>query len=78
MIVTYAATAVALVLLGAAIGFMAVVSLAIHRDKHITTPATDRLARGARTVNRLHTRGRGALQEAAYRHDLPRHTGQDW
>ena len=78
MIGTYVLAAVALVLFGAAGGFVAVISLASHRDKDITTPTTDRLHRGARVATRLHTRGPGVLHEAAYRHDLPRPTDREW
>jgi len=78
MIEAYVLAAVALVLLGAAGGFIAVISLAIRRDKDITVPTSDRLARGARVANRVHTRGPGVLHEAAYRHDLPRLTDREW
>ena len=70
--------ALALFLLGAVGGVMAVVSLASRRDSDITTPAPGRLARGARTVNRLHTRGLGVHHEAAYRHDRARITDREW
>ena len=78
MIGTYVLAAVALFLLGAAGVFIVLVSLAVHRDKDITSPTSDRLARGARTATRLHTRGPGVLHEAAFRHDLPRLTDREW
>jgi hypothetical protein len=78
MIAMYMLTAFALLLLGAAGGFIAVIAVASRRDKDITTPASSRLVRGARTANRLHTRGRGVLHEAAYRHDQPRLTDREW
>jgi hypothetical protein len=68
----YVTAAIALFLFGALIGFVAVISMASHRDKDIMAPARDRLARGARVAYRLHTRGPGVFHEAAYRHDAPR------
>ncbi len=44
MIETYVLAAVALILLGAVGGFIAVISLAIRRDKDITTSTSNRLA----------------------------------
>ena len=65
--------AAALVLFGAALGFVAVVSLASRRDKDMTAPAPNRLARGARAANGLHVRHPELFREAAaYRHNLPR------
>jgi hypothetical protein len=77
MIELYLLIAFILVLMGAAGGFMIVIALASRRDRDITRPASSRLVRGARTVNRLHSRGPGVLREAAYRHDLPRLTGRE-
>jgi hypothetical protein len=77
MIGAYLLCAAALVLFGAAGGFVVVVSLASHRDKDITSPTTDRIHRGARVATRLHTRGPSVLHEAAYRHNLPRPTGRE-
>jgi hypothetical protein len=71
MIETYVTAAVALFLFGALIGYVAVISMACHRDKDITAPAPNRFTRGARVANRLHTRGPGVLYEAAYRDDPP-------
>jgi hypothetical protein len=79
MIGTYAIAAVALVLLGAAVGFIAVISLAIHRDKDMTTATSDRLARGARVATGAHARRPGVRHEAAAnRHDLPPLTDREW
>ena len=72
MIGTYIIGAAALFLFGAVCGFVAIVSMASHKDKDIVTPAPRRYARGARVATRLHTRGPGVFHEAAYRHDLPR------
>jgi len=77
MIVTYLLIALALFLLGATGGYIAVISLASHRDD-ITKPATGRLARGARTATQLHTRGLGARPEVAYRHDRARMIDREW
>lgn len=78
MIGMYLLLAFILFLIGAAGGIMVVMALASRRDRDITTPASSRLVRGARTVNRLHTRGPGVLREAAYRHNLPRPTDREW
>jgi hypothetical protein len=73
MIGTYMLAAVALVLFGAAVGFVGVISLASRQDKNMTAPTSSRLARGARTANGLHVRRPEPFREAAaYRHDLPR------
>jgi hypothetical protein len=74
----YLLLALTLFLFGAAGGVIVVMALASRQDKDITTPASSLLVRGARTVNRLHTRGPGVLREAAYRHDLPRPTDREW
>ena len=72
MIGMYVMDAIALFLFGALIGYVTVISMASHRDKDIIAPAPDRLTRGARVANRLHTRGPGVFNEAAYRYDPPR------
>lgn len=72
MIAAYLIAATAVFLFGALIGVVAIVSMASHRDKDITSPAPDRFARGARFATRLHTRGPGVFDEAFYRHDPPR------
>lgn len=77
MIEMYMLIALALLLLGATGGCIAVISLASHRDD-ITTPATSRFARGARTATRLHTRGLGVRPEVAYRHDRARMIDREW
>jgi hypothetical protein len=76
MIEAYAVTAAVLVLLGAVVGFVAVISLAIHRDKDITMPASSRLVRGSRVATGLHSRGLQVPREAAYHH-LPPRTGRE-
>ena len=78
MIEMYTLAGLAVFLLGVAGGFMVLMALANRRDRDITTPATDRLARGARTVNRLHTRGLGVHHEVAYRHDRTRINDPEW
>ncbi len=72
MIAAYLIAATAVFLFGALIGVVAIVSMASHRDKDITSPAPDRFARGARFATRLHTRGPGVFDEAFYRNDPPR------
>lgn len=78
MIGTYLIGAAALFLFGAVCGFVAIVSMASHRDKDIITPAPNRFTRGARVATRLHTRGPGVFHEAAYRHDLLRPHDKEW
>ena len=60
MIGTYVFATAALVLFGAAGGFIAVISLASRRDKDMTTPTSSRLALGARVANGLHVRRPGS------------------
>ena len=79
MIGLYVFAAVALILFGAACGFIAVISLASRRDKDMTIPLQAQLARGARVANGLHVRRPDPLYEAAaYQHDLPRLTDWEW
>jgi hypothetical protein len=78
MIEMYALAALVLFLLGAGGGCIVVLSIASRRDHDITTPATSRLVRGARTVNRIHTRGLGVHHQVAYRHDRGRIVDREW
>jgi hypothetical protein len=79
MIEEYVLASVALILLGAVGGFVAVISLASHRDKNLIAPAPNRLARGARAAHGLYVRHPEQFREAAaYRHDLPRPTDREW
>jgi len=67
----YAFAAVTLVLAGIVIGILAAVSLGIRRDERdrsLTNDVTDRVARGARRVNGVYTRGL-AHEPGYYRHD---------
>jgi len=60
MIEIYVVAAVALVTAGVVIGVVAVVSLGIRREEKAFSMTTDikhRVARGARVLNGLHTRG---------------------
>jgi hypothetical protein len=78
----YLIVAVALVLLGAALGFVAVVSLGSlqAKDPDLTASPPSRLARGARAASGMHAiRHTEPLREAAaYRYDLPRPSDQEW
>jgi hypothetical protein len=68
MIEVYALTAVALLAAGAVTGFLALVSLGIHREeaaRSMTIPTSDRVARGARTATGMYTRIPGVIQEAS-------------
>lgn len=68
MIGVYALVAGVLLAAGAVIGFVAVVSLGIHREeaaRSMTIPTSDRIARGARAANGVYVRIPGVLQEAS-------------
>ena len=73
MIGTYVFAAAALVITGAVIGVLAVVTLGIHREERassLTCDITDRAARGARRVNGAYTPGLALAREPGhYRHD---------
>jgi hypothetical protein len=67
MIEVYMLTAVALVIAGAVLGFLAMVALGIHREEaagSITVPTSDRIARGTRAANGVYARIPGVTQEA--------------
>lgn len=73
LILEYAAAAIALFLLGVVGGWIAIIRLAIHREKRdITIGSDERVMRGARVVNGLHVRRPAAFDEPIYRNDLPR------
>ena len=64
----YVFAAAALLMAGAAIGVVAVVSLAIRREDHdlsLTRDITNRRARGARRINGVGIRGLGWLTSPA-------------
>ena len=66
----YVFAAVALLMAGAVIGVLAVVTLGIHREDHdlsLTSDITDRVARGARRMNGVGTRGLGLAHETGDR-----------
>jgi hypothetical protein len=66
MIEMYAIFAVTLLLAGAVIGFLVVISLGIHREESaltVTTPTSDRLTGGVRAVNGMTSRTPGVLPE---------------
>jgi hypothetical protein len=70
-IYAFGAVALVMVLVGAVIGVLAVTSLGIRREERdlsLTNGITDRVARGARRVNRVYTRGL-AHETGYYRHD---------
>ncbi len=73
MIGTYVFAAAALVIAGAVIGVLAVVTLGIHREERagsLTRDTPDRAARSARRVNGAYTRGLAWPAEPGhYRHD---------
>jgi hypothetical protein len=70
---TFAVIALVLVMAGAAIGVLAVISLGIRREERnlsLTSDITDQAARGARRLNGLYTREPGVLEQVRhYRHD---------
>ena len=60
--------AAVLMITGAVIGVLAVVSLGIHREERafsLTTPTLDPAARGARRVTSVYTRLPGVIQQAS-------------
>jgi hypothetical protein len=66
MIELYTIAAVTLLLAGAVIGFLVVISLGIHREEAaltVTTPTSDRLAEGVRAINGMTSRRPGVLPE---------------
>lgn len=66
MIEVYAIVAMTLLLAGAVIGFLAVISVGIHREEAaltVTTPTSDRLAGGVRVINGMTSRTPGVLPE---------------
>lgn len=70
MIEVYALASVVLLAAGAVIGFVALVSIGIRREEvagTMTISTSDRVARGARTINGLSARIPGVTQEASLR-----------
>jgi hypothetical protein len=66
MIEAYALAAVALIGTGAGIGFLAFVSLGIRREeaaRSVTTPTSDKVARGARAASGMYARMPGIIGE---------------
>ena len=79
MIGTYVFAAVALVLFGAFGGFVAVISLASHRDKDLLPPLRTGSPAARRAAHGMHARRPEPLREAAaYRHDLPPPADREW
>lgn len=66
-------SAAALLIAGAALGALAVVSLGIRREERglsLTSDITDRAARGARRLNGVYTREPGVIEQVRhYRHN---------
>lgn len=66
-------SAAVLLIAGAALGALAVVSLGIRREEQgfsLTSDITDRAARGARRLNGLYTREPGVIEQVRrYRHN---------
>jgi hypothetical protein len=72
VIEVYLLAAVALIGVGAVLGFLALVSLGIRREgtaHSMTTPTSDPIARGARVASGVGTRTPGIVQE--HRLDRP-------
>lgn len=64
--VTYAIIAGVLLAAGAVIGFLVVIALGVHREDaalSMTTPTSNRVARGVRAANGLYVRTPGIIQE---------------
>jgi hypothetical protein len=68
----YLIVAAVMILLGMAVGLVAVVSVAGRVDKDVTVPPPNRFARGARAASGLHYRPGPYREAASCRHDLPR------
>ncbi len=69
MIGIYVFAAAALVITGAAIEVIGVVSLGFRREERgfsLTSDITDPVARAARRINRLYTRGHGLAREISH------------
>jgi hypothetical protein len=67
MIEAYALAALALIIGGAVLGFIAIVALGIHREeaaRSMTVPTSDRIALGTRTANGFYARTPGVIAEA--------------
>jgi hypothetical protein len=69
---------VVLVLFGAAVGFMAVVSLAGWLDKDVTVPPQTRLARAGRAAGGMHRRPEPIREAVAYRRQPHQHDQGPW
>jgi len=83
MVIAILTAAVALVGLGAALGYGALVSLGIRREeagRTFTLPTPDKIARGARSTMGVHARRPAVIHEAAayYRHDPWPPQDQEW
>lgn len=75
--------AVAVFGLGAALGYVALVSLGIRREeasRTFTLPTPDKIARGARVTMGVHARRPAVIHEAAayYRRDPRSPQDQEW
>ena len=69
MIGIYVFAAAALVITGAAIEMLGVVSLGFRREERassLTSDITDPVARAARRINRVYTRGHGLAREISH------------
>ena len=67
MIEAYALAALVLVIAGAVLGVLVMTAVGIHReerDRSMTVPTSDRVARRTRKVNGLYARIPGVVQEA--------------
>jgi hypothetical protein len=67
----YVVVAATLVIIGAVVGGIAVVSLGIRREERemtLTDDITDRAARGVRRVNGVYTRGYGSAPRTGDTH----------
>lgn len=68
MMETYALAAVALLGVGAVVGFLVVIAMGIRREESalsVTTPTSSRIARGTRAANGMHARAPGVIQEVS-------------
>jgi len=82
MIEAYALAAVILLVVGAVIGLLVVVSLGIHREETaltVTRPTKDRLAGGVRAINGMTARTPGVVHEVSLNRQglIPLATGSE-
>jgi hypothetical protein len=80
MVIAILMAAVALLGLGAVLGYIALVSLGIHREEAsqtLTLPTADKIVRGARTTMGVHAKQPALIHEVAFYRRDPRPPQED-